>query len=63
MDLEKLIDQTQCPRLNEKYKGIAALPLDLPRFNLDNEEDFWQRWKEQSQRAARQNIDLSLIHI
>ena len=42
MDLAKLIDQAQCPRLNEKYKGIAALPLDLPKFELDNEEEFWK---------------------
>jgi hypothetical protein len=57
MDLEKLIDQTQCPRLNEKYKGIAALPLDLLRFELDDQEKFWQTWEASNARVARQNID------
>ena len=61
MNLAKLIDQTQCPRLNEKYKGIAALPLDLPTFELDDTEQFWQVWDEQNQRVARQSIDRGAV--
>lgn len=57
MDLEKLIDQSQCPRLNEKYKGIAALPLALPRFELDSPDAFWQIWEAEKERVARQLID------
>lgn len=57
MDLENLIDKAQCPRLNEKYKGIAALPLALPKFELDDAEKFWQAWEAQNQRVARQSID------
>lgn len=61
MNLAKLIDQSQCPRLNEKYKGIAALPLDLPTFELDDTEKFWQVWEEQNQRVARQAIDRGAV--
>lgn len=57
MNLAKLIDQSQCPRLNEKYKGIAALPLDLPRFELDSPEAFWQVWGAEKERVGRQSID------
>jgi len=39
MNLEtfaSLIRLYDCPRLNEKYKGIISLPLALPKFELDN---------------------------
>lgn len=61
MNLAKLINQSHCPRLNEKYKGIAALPLDLPTFELDDTEQFWQVWDKQNQRVARQTIDRGAV--
>lgn len=57
MGLESLIDTAQCPRLNEKYKGIAALPLDIARFELDNAEEFWKIWNQENEKVARQIID------
>lgn len=57
MNLEKLINVDECPRLNEKYKGIAALPLDLPKFELDSPAEFWRIWEAEKERVARQNID------
>lgn len=57
MKLEKLINTDECPRLNEKYKGIAALALDLPKFELDSPEEFWNIWEAEKERVARQTID------
>lgn len=56
-DLASLIDLTQCPRLIEKYKGIVTLPLDLPKFELDDAITFWQIWNEEVAPVARQHID------
>jgi hypothetical protein len=61
MKLETLINQAECPRLNEKYKGIAALPLDLPKFELDSPDDFWRIWNNEKERVARQTIDRGAI--
>lgn len=55
--LADLINLSKCPVLNEKYKGIAALPLDLPKFVLDSESDFWQIWNEENELVNRQKID------
>ena len=57
MDLESLIDQAQCPRLAEKYKSIAALPLDFPKFKLDDPNIFWEIWNSTKDKVDRQIID------
>lgn len=56
-NLANLIKLSECPRLIEKYKGIAALPLDLPQFELDSSDDFWRIWNEEVSRVDRQHID------
>ena len=56
-NLANLIKLSECPRLSEKYKGIAALPLDLPRFELDKEDIFWEIWNREVARVDRQHID------
>jgi hypothetical protein len=56
-NLAELIKLSKCPYLNEKYKGIAALPLDLPRFELDSADEFWRIWNEESELVNRQHID------
>lgn len=61
MDLAKLINLTQCPRLNEKYKGIAALPLDLPKFELDSVDEFWNVWNREVEQVSRQHIDRGAV--
>ena len=61
MGLESLIDLSQCPRLIEKYKGIAYLPLDVPKFELDNPEEFWRIWHEEKENVARQIIDRGAV--
>lgn len=57
MELETLIDQAECPRLGEKYKGIVTLPLALPKFELDSPAEFWRIWNAEKEKVARQNID------
>lgn len=57
MGLESLINLIECPRLAEKYKGIVALPLALPRFELDSTDEFWKIWNTEKEKVARQNID------
>ena len=44
MSLENLIKLDSVPMLIEKYKGIGALPLALPRFELDDVDAFWHVW-------------------
>jgi hypothetical protein len=61
MDLAKLIDLSQCPRLIEKYKGIVYLPLDLPKFELDNADEFWKIWNTEKENVARQLIDRGAV--
>jgi len=55
--LADLINVAQCPCLNEKYKGIAALALYLPKFELDDAEKFWSIWNSQVEAVARQHVD------
>lgn len=52
-----LIRLYDCPRLNEKYKGIVALPLALPKFELDDTEQFWNIWNKEKAIVDRQHID------
>ena len=51
----------ECPRLNEKYKGIVALPLALPRFELDSDSEFWRVWNEEQASVDRQHIDRGTV--
>lgn len=60
-NLISLINIAECPRLGEKYKGIVALPLALPRFELDSVEDFWRIWNEEQARVDRQHIDRGAV--
>jgi hypothetical protein len=55
--LEQLIDLAECPRLAEKYKGIAAMALDLPKFEPDSWENFWRIWNDEKDRVWRNHID------
>jgi hypothetical protein len=57
MSLYNLINHAECPRLNEKYKDLVAVPLAVPKFELDSVEDFWRVWNTEVERVARQHID------
>jgi len=57
MSLANLIKLDNVPRLAEKYSGIGALPLALPKFELDNVKDFWRIWHEEVTIVQRQHID------
>ena len=52
--LDDLIDRSKCARLQEKFKGIASLPLALPRFELDDVAKFWEVWNANVTKVARQ---------
>lgn len=52
--LDALIDRSKCSRLHEKFKGIAALPLALPKFELDDVAKFWEIWNANVTKVARQ---------
>jgi hypothetical protein len=52
--LDDLIDRSKCIRLHEKFKGLAGLPLALPRFELDDAEKFWEIWNANVAKVARQ---------
>jgi hypothetical protein len=52
--LDDLIDRSKCARLQEKFKGLAAVPLALPKFELDNAEKFWQIWNANVTTVSRQ---------
>jgi hypothetical protein len=56
-NLANLIKLSEVPRLVEKYAGIAALPLALPKFELDDVNKFWQIWNSEVVAVARQHID------
>lgn len=62
-ELLKLIKLTECPRLAEKYAGIVALPLDLPKFELDSPEEFWKIWNNQLVPVSRQHIDRGAVGV
>lgn len=59
--LEQLIDLAEAPRLAEKYHGIAALPLALPRIEPDSWENFWRIWNEEKDRVWRNHIDRGAV--
>lgn len=52
--LDDLIDRSKCAILQEKFKGIAALPLALPKFELDDVAKFWEIWNANVTKVARQ---------
>lgn len=52
--LYDLIDRSKCTILHEKFKGIAGLPLALPRFELDDVAKFWEIWNANVATVARQ---------
>lgn len=60
-NLANLIKLSEVPRLVEKYAGIGALPLALPKFELDNTVDFWRIWNEERARVDRQHIDRGAV--
>ena len=57
MNLNNLIDLSKAPRLNSKYAGVAALPLALPKFELDDPVSFWDIWNKEVEAVSRQHID------
>jgi len=57
MSLANLIKLNNVPRLVEKYAGIGALPLALPKFELDDVNAFWQIWNAEVAAVDRQHID------
>lgn len=61
MSLENLIKLDSVPMLIEKYKGIGALPLALPRFKLDDVDAFWRVWNSEAVAVERQHIDRGAI--
>jgi hypothetical protein len=62
-DLIKLIKLSECPRLNEKYKDIAGLPLAMPKFELDSPDAFWHVWNQELVRVDRQHIDRGAVGV
>lgn len=61
--LAGLIKLSECPRLIEKYKGILALPLAVPRFELDSAKEFWAIWNDEVSRVSRQHVDRGVVGI
>lgn len=59
--LADLINLNKVPTLVEKYSGIGALPLALPRFELDDAESFWGIWNKEVAAVERQHIDRGAI--
>lgn len=55
--LENLIKLSEVPRLVEKYSGIGAVPLALPKFELDDVDAFWRIWNNDCVAVDRQHID------
>lgn len=53
----KFIQFDKVPRLVEKYKGLVALPLALPKFKLADETAFWNIWNSTVENVTRQHID------
>lgn len=51
------IDLGRVPQLVSKYSGIGAVPLALPRFELDDAAVFWQIWNQEVAAVDRQHID------
>lgn len=59
--LEQLVDLSEAPRLKEKYQGIAALPLALPKIEPDSWPEFWRIWEEEKARVWRNHIDRGAV--
>ena len=57
MSLINLIKLDSVPKLVEKYAGVGALPLALPKFELDDTEAFWHIWNNEVVPVDRQHID------
>jgi hypothetical protein len=57
MSLINLIKLDSVPKLVEKYAGVGALPLALPKFELDDTEAFWRVWNDEVVPVDRQHID------
>jgi hypothetical protein len=57
MNLANLIKLDNVPRLVEKYSGLGALPLALPKFVLDDVAEFWRVWNSELAAVDRQHID------
>lgn len=57
MSLINLIKLDSVPKLVEKYTSVGALPLALPKFELDDTEAFWRIWNDQVVPVDRQHID------
>ena len=55
--MESIINLAQVPRLVKKYSSIGAVPLALPRFVLDDVNEFWRIWNSEVAAVARQHID------
>jgi hypothetical protein len=55
-DFSKLINQDY-KRLNKKYKGLAWLPLDLPKFEIADLDKFLDIWEKEQKEVWRQHID------
>ena len=62
-DLIKLIKLSECPRLNEKYKDIAGLPLAIPKFELDSPDAFWHVWNRELVKVDRQHVDRGAVGV
>ena len=59
--LMNLVSLDKCPKLIEKYQGIAALPFDIPRFEPDSWSDFWEIWNSENQKVWRQHLDRGAV--
>ena len=58
-----LMQLNKVPNLVRKYKSVVALPLDLPKLELDNIEAFWDTWNKEVGLVTRQHIDRGAIGI
>ncbi len=56
-----LIKLENVPKLVEKYAGVGAVPLALPKFKLDDAAAFWRVWNDELVAVDRQHIDRGAI--
>lgn len=59
--MARLMKLEECPRLEEKYRGIVTLPLDFQKFEPDSWSDFWQIWNTEKEKVWRNHIDRGSI--
>jgi hypothetical protein len=45
--------------LSNDYKNIKWLPLDIPKIELDNQQEFFEIWNSQSVDIVRQRTDVA----